>query len=407
MKDFLSKKGSFTIFALFLFIALIISLWIIINAAGSLAMESTVNSFGTIWGKSILSEYDLILRNRYGLLAYYDNQQSVKDKLTKYINYTIEDKDYIFCEEVECELEDYSLINIDNMIEQIESITLGGTKPVVEKQEIQQKNTVRSINNPWIIKSLPSYGKTENLYIIGLADKIKEGMALESIIENSLIDKYIFNFFKDYMESRDLGETYFDCEVEYIISGQFDDWSLKEDTEDKIVVLRNILNLFYLYTCQEKRDSVMVLASSITPGAMAFITQGVLLETWAFAEAKNDMKLLYDNKAVALLKDDDNWALNIENVFNTEQGAETIEKEEQEQYVLPAKVEGANYSEYLRLLLYGLPKDTKLLRIMDLIQINMKYTYCDYFLLKDYNCGLTYRLKINGNEYEFKEEYVE
>ena len=229
----------------------------------------------------------------------------------------------------------------------------------------------------------------------------------EDIIHYEIkMDKYIMVFFKDYMETRDLGQTFFNCEVEYIISGEYNDLTIKEDVEEKIVLLRNILNLFYLYTCQEKREIAMALASSITPGAMAFITQGILLETWAFAEAKNDIKLLYDNNAVPLLKDDDNWALTADNVFDIEEGKDTLTKEEQREYILPQKVEGLTYSDYLKILLKVVPEETKALRIMDLIQINMKYTYYDSFLIKEYNCGLSYRLKINDIEYRFEDKYV-
>ena len=41
------------------------------------------------------------------------------------------------------------------------------------------------------------------------------------------------------------------------------------------------------------------------------------MEIWAFAEAENDMGLLYDNKTVPFIKKDSNWALSLENVFGT------------------------------------------------------------------------------------------
>lgn len=406
MKIFFNKKGSFSIFAIFLFIASICSLWIIINAAGNLAIKGTMNSFGTLWAKSILGEYDLVLRNRYGLLAFYGNEKSVEDKLTKYIDYSLEDKNYIICENIGCDLDEYGLVKTENLVEQIELIAVEGTKPIIESCEYSDAKAFRVIYSPWIIESLPSYGKTKEISISNLANEIKEGLNVESIIQNGAMDKYIMVFFKDYMETRDLGQTFFNCEVEYIISGEYNDLTIKEDVEEKIVLLRNILNLFYLYTCQEKREIAMALASSITPGAMAFITQGILLETWAFAEAKNDIKLLYDNNAVPLLKDDDNWALTADNVFDIEEGKDTLTKEEQREYILPQKVEGLTYSDYLKILLKVVPEETKALRIMDLIQINMKYTYYDSFLIKEYNCGLSYRLKINDIEYRFEDKYV-
>lgn len=423
MGNFLNKKGSFAVFAIMIFTSSIAALWIIINAAGNLAIGSTINSFGNLWGKSILGEYDLFIRDRYGLLAYYGDKASIEEKLKKYADYSLKDKEYINLQNIGCSLEDYSLADTDNLAEQIGLIALEGTKPIVRITDESSKESDldikesenKTITASWIIESLPSYGKADSLYITGLANSIKEGVNIESMVNNAAIDKYIFNFFKDYMNERDLGKTYFNCEVEYIICGEFSDYGLKEKTEDKIVVLRNILNLYYLYACTEKRDGVMALAASLTPGAMSFITQAVLLEAWAFAEAKNDIKLLNNNYAVALLKNDSNWALTIENVFYTQKASDTqseekitaedIIKEESPGYIVPKDTDGAVYSDYLRVLLCGVPEKTKLLRIMDLIQINMKYIYCDYFLVKDYYSGLSYSLKVNNIEYEFEDEY--
>lgn len=407
MDKFFNKRGSFSIFATMLFVSLAFAVFSIINASGTLAIHGTINSFGTIWGKSILGEYDLFMKNRYGIFAFYEEKTGVEEKLQKYIDYSLKNKSYIKYSKVQCDLKGYSLINTDNLEKQINMITLEGIKPQITLENTNGTDVERTINSLWIIKNLPSYNKTEKLYITGIANKIKEGISFSKIIGAVTTDKYIFDFFKDYMEGRDLGETYFKCEVEYIITGKYSDEKNKNYTGDKIILLRNILNLYYLYSCEEKRNSSLAIAEIISPGAMAFITQGVLLEAWAYAEAKNDLKILYDNKAVALLKDDLNWALSIENVFDIDENGQVFTKEEKESYILPQKTEGILYSDYLRLLLQGVPEKTKLLRILDLIQINAKYLYRDYFLVRDCHCGLTYSFNVNGDRYEFDDEYVQ
>ena len=404
MRNFINKKGSFSVFAIMLFLSLFLAVWIIINAACNLAIFGTVNSFGTVWGKSILGEYDLYLRDRYGLLAYYGDKYSIERKLEKYIDYSFNDKSYISYELPECDLKNYSLSDPNMIKKQIEIVSLTGKSPYVTEFEERDYDIYRSINNSWIIENLPSFNKTKDLYVLELANKIKEEKSIESIIDDIAIDKYVFNFFKDYMAERNLGKTYFNCEVEYIISGRLNELEIKDSTGDKIVILRNILNLFYLYSCQEKRDSALALANLVTPGAMSFITQGVILETWAYAEAKNDLKILYDNKAVALLKDDSNWALTIENVFDLDENGQLASKEE-EGYILPQNSSGIEYSDYLKILLYGVSEETKLLRIMDLIQINSKYNYLNHFRMDDYYCGFKYSVTVNDIVYEFEEKY--
>ena len=386
------------------FISMVICLFAIIKASGDLAVNSTVNSFGTLWAKSILGEYDIQLKDRYGILGFYGERFETENKLKKYVKASFKDKEYIEYENPLCCLEKYSLANTENLKEQIDTLFLENTIKSLdnEGENDEQIFDMREINNSGIINNLPSYGKAKDTYLTGVIKKIKAGVGMDSIVGNATVDKYIFCFFRDYMESRGLNDTYFMCEVEYIISGKLNDYDSQKDIERKILSLRNVLNLYYLYTCPSKRDSAMVLAQTLTPGAAAPLTQAVILEAWAFAEAHNDLKILYDNKAVPLLKKDSNWALSLENVFNQDgQEYETREIK----YVLPKTIEGAKYTDYLKVMLCGVPEETKLLRIMDLIQINMKYTYCDYFLLKDYFCGVEYSIKVNGFNHEFEDSY--
>ena len=138
----------------------------------------------------------------------------------------------------------------------------------------------------------------------------------------------------------------------------------------------------------------MALAVLLTPGPEAALTQAALLELWAFAEAENDVKLLYADETVPLVKTDATWALTLENAMNAPDGP-----------IHPAVSEGYPYESYLRILLSLIPEETRLLRVMDLIQINMKFLYNGTFRLKDYYTGLSFTLKVNGKEYDFKECY--
>ena len=45
------------------------------------------------------------------------------------------------------------------------------------------------------------------------------------------------------------------------------------------------------------------------------------------------------------------------------------------------------------------------LRIMDLIQINMRHLYYDSFLLREYNGGLQFVMKVNGVDHEMVKKY--
>ena len=142
----------------------------------------------------------------------------------------------------------------------------------------------------------------------------------------------------------------------------------------------------------------------MTPGPEAVLTQGVLLELWAFAEAENDIAILYDNKSVALLKGDSNWAVSLENAVGQADFEGNAESETR-RYIRPESMEGADYEDYLRILMNTVPERIRILRAMDLIQINMKYLYCDYFRIQDYYVGLRYNFIVNNKEHLFEETY--
>ncbi len=211
------------------------------------------------------------------------------------------------------------------------------------------------------------------------------------------------------MDDRDLGKTFFNNEVEYIISGKPDDEKARRAVYRRLLVERNGLNLVYLYSCAEKRQLALEAAELITPGPEAVLTQALILETWALLEARNDLALLYDGERVPVIKGDANWALSIENAIAAEEsgsGDQELDTDQPEKrYVRPQRVEGQDYKDYLSTLLIAMPEKTRLLRMMDLIQINMKYTYCAGFLLSDYYTGVEYEMTVNGVKYGFKDTF--
>ncbi len=210
------------------------------------------------------------------------------------------------------------------------------------------------------------------------------------------------------MDKRDLGKTYFENEIEYIISGKLNDEKSRRTVYDKLLIERNGMNLIYLYSCTEKRQMALEAAELLTPGPEAVITQALILEAWAFFEARNDIELLYDGKQVPVFKRDENWALDIDTVIESEfkdnENGE-LDTRESKKYVEPESIEGQTYGDYLKTLLLAVPESKRLLRIMDLIQINMKYAYCDYFLMADYYTGLEFEMTVNGRRHDFSERF--
>jgi hypothetical protein len=49
--------------------------------------------------------------------------------------------------------------------------------------------------------------------------------------------------------------------------------------------------------------------------------------------------------------------------------------------------------------------EIKILRVMDLIQINMRHAYYGDFRIRDYNGGLSCIVRVNGGEQEISKVY--
>ncbi|MCI8610072.1 MAG: hypothetical protein HFE73_10545 [Firmicutes bacterium] len=424
-----NKQGSFTAFAVMLFSAMLILVFALLAIVGKMAIFAGAEDFGRLWGTSILAEFDLNLKDRYGLFAFYGEPSMIEDKLKEYVDFTFDSKKYIAYDNIKCSLDNYLLTDTGILKNQIIEIMALGSKPhaISGRQKEKGQSNESGPNNAygerwisarWILDSLPSGMLNDTGNIYGIAEQIKEGAVFRELVGSSMVNQYIFRFFHHNRSDDGLGETYFKNEIEYMICGKPDDRKARENVRSKLVVLRNLLNLAYLYSSAEKKEIAMAAAIALTPGPEAPLTQGVLLELWAFAEAENDMELLYDDKQVPLLKQDQNWALTLENVLgqgtSNEKGKmdTTIEGEKTDDnrrgnpnYISPPVLEGIDYEGYLQILINMVPERTRLLRIMDLIQINMKYLYCDYFLLSDYYTGLHFSMEVNGRVHQFEENY--
>lgn len=411
-----NKKGSYIVFLTILFSTMLIFLLAAIKVTGQKAIDNSLEDFGNLWGQNILAEYDQELKDRYGFFAFGGNEEIVKNKLKYYGNFTYNNKKYIKFNVNNVDLKEYQLMKHENLLKQVKEIVAFQIKPKYKELNHDSKNN-RYINNKWIINGLPSKNRGKGVNIPSLILKINGGETFKGLTSKIVEDLYIFRFFKDYMNSENIGDTYFNNEIEYIISGKLDDEKSRKNLYRKLLLLRNGLNLAYLYGSKEKSELALITAEAITPGPEAVVTQALILETWAFLESLNDVKILYDKQTVPLMKDDESWAMTIGSVVdymkpskkNNKGSSKSSEKKENSYgnsgYVKPNKLRGIKYSDYLRIFIAFTPKETKLLRMLDLIQINMKYSYVDTFLISEYWTGLNYELEVNGKKHEFKAKY--
>ena len=340
--------------------------------------------------------------------AFVSDEYTAEKKLAKYIAYTADSLEYVHIDEITVSLDDYSLLNGNNFVKSVNSSVLNLRMPKTASFCVSGENVTsitdisenRYIANQSILMSLPS---NRTIFSDGISDSLLSSLSLE---------KYIFAFFKSNTVDRDLKETYFSNEIEYIISGKPDDKRSLESVRTKLVFHRNALNMAFLLKSKDKQAEALAAAELLTPGPAAELTKLAILETWAFLESENDVDLLLGGKRVPLNKTDLNWALSIENALSEFSGSESSSDIDQgdtskdsRRYIEPPVVSGLDYEGYLKILLAEIAENTKVLRIMDLIQINAKYLYSGSFLISDYYIGLDTEIKVNGKIHMLSKEY--
>ena len=144
-----------------------------------------------------------------------------------------------------------------------------------------------------------------------------------------------------------------------------------------------------------KSNEAFLAAQLLTPGPAAAVTQKALLAAWALAESINDYKLLRNGKLVPIRKTASSWAVDLESVIANKADG----------YIDTGTDQGECYRDYLRLFICAMDRNVRLLRMMDLIQINMRRFYYENFSLREYHGGVQFVLTVNGKAYETEKTY--
>ncbi|MCB6993159.1 DUF5702 domain-containing protein [bacterium 210820-DFI.6.37] len=406
-----NKKGAVSVFLLMILTAMIAMTAAFIYAA----RESAVRSFGdgvlNLSMRSVLSRFDLDLKQRYGLFAFEETGQEAAI-LRSFADYSFSDSGIARLEKIEVSEGEYSLGNFQVLKKQVMAhMKLAAAKDLLsnlEKRNLNKKSGEktkgirdRTLRNRKIIEGLPSAPFRDSSP--GLSDRIEElksnlgsvGEVFDKTKDSYLLDRYILLYFKSLTTGPEEEASFFDCEVEYILEGACGNKENREKTQQGLVLFRSALNAVFLYTNPEKRAETLAAAELLTPGPAALITQTVLIGTWSLAEADNDVRLLSAGKPVALLKSNESWAIDLDAVLNNKT----------EGCVDTGNRNGLYYEDYLMIFLHFMNEKLKLARMADLIQINMKGTCDRDFLIRGSGGGLRLKAKINGREYEYDTEY--
>lgn len=421
-----NRRGSATILITMIAVALILAVCSSIGIARRITLRSTVNSYGSAWTRAILSEYDVHLFRDYGILAYHGSDAEVDDRLRSYMYYSLGSRLGSGADVASVDLSCYSMSDARNFraalkysvpSEIIESLIKGSGRKV---RTLNKDEDDRVIRNRYVIDTLSSHRVDDSLDVKGLAEELEKGNILESIASSGgdagREIAFVRKFMDNHVTEADDKEKFYVNEWEYIVAGKLSDEANYKACRNRIFLIRNALNLVALYKDPEKVELVTAAAELITPGPVGVVTQGVIMEAWAALEADEDLKTLLQNGRVPLIKTPGTWKISLENVLGSndvidnldDESVKNLEEHRQDIGELDAEGgvaaeirEGQNYEDYLMFMMIAMNKEVRTLRIMDIVQIDMKLRYYRDFNWAEYYSGVAYDIKAAGKDIQF------
>ncbi len=399
-----SKRGSVTVFVCLFFMTLVFLLSAFIEASKKTAVHGASEALCNLWADSVLAEYDLNLQRRYNVFGYYGYPADVNEKIDFYAKESFKEKRYINYGGCRSSLFPYSLINTECLKPQLVAagklaFTEKFIRPAREVKTVESRQPEQIPSAGTILAELPSAGSDRSISLSSVTDLLKSGQTPGELVKSGsdsyFLQQYIFAYFKDQTDSRELGKTYLENEIEYLICGKKSDAANASAIRSRIIAVREALNFLYINRDPQKSAAAMAAAQLLTPGPAAAATQKALLAAWALAESYNDYKLLLNGHKVSVMKSEATWAVDLDSVIANKADG----------YIFTGIEEGMSYEDHLKLFIYAVDENVRILRIMDLIQMNMRYMYYDDFLLREYNGGVQFTLSVNGEEYGAEKTY--
>lgn len=428
-----NKKGSSIIMLAMVFVAMMLAITASIAISRALVVKSECESFGHLWTKSILSEYDVHLLSEYGIMAYFGNDAEVQKKIDAYLNYSASGKLDASIGKSSAELIGYELGDPANFKKALKlgfageagEALLNNSKRSKRSTSKSEKNYgTRTIKNNVVLDTLPSHGISNTVDVNALVYKLKNGVSFKDLTNElggaSTEVLFIEKNFGNHVTKGESRDGYFCNEWEYILCGKPDDKANFDSCKNKIFLIRNALNLAYLYKDPEKHAVIVAIAETLAPGVAGVLTEAIIAEVWAAIETEKDMETLLDNGRVPFMKTSATWKTGISSVLGGSEISSQLSKEG-ENLLNESKNEiesmngasggngsvkdGQNYDDYVLAMIMMLNDNVRLLRLMDIIQINFKSWYYRDFNMMEYFVGVRFSIKGNGKNYDFEDAY--
>lgn len=378
-----NDHGSVSVFLCIVLSALLAASIAMVAITKSVISRGYIDSVVSLSGRSALSEYNPKLQERYGIFAVSALSPEVERRMKKYCNYSFALKQDISMDALAVNTDEHSYRNLKVFVEDLrEAIVFESLHLIEEKSDNAGSEGKRTLRNKKIIANLPS--ENEELFI---DQEVK-------LTDTVVVDQYIMTLFSDAIYKRSTEDSFFKNEVEYVICGHKSDQKNYKRFGRRIIAVRLPINLAYIYSRPDMVAKVNAVSQLMFPGLGGAIAQAAVASAWARLESENDLKILRDKGKVPITKTPQTWATDI---------ASLLEGGNAEGYIDTYCQTGMDYQDFLRSQLLLMNRKKKILRMMDVMQINIQGTYDENFQMLMAHRGMKVEAEIEGRSYRYEE----
>ena len=413
-------EGSITIFLSLLLILMLAAMFTFLEAARVWGLDKKSETDAIQTSNSLLAEYQTDLWEDYGLLfldGCYGTDTFAVSSLgeraavfsarnldihafdsvltdisswnllgmevyeTEILNYELatDNDGAAFCQEAAARME--SEISL-SAVKSIYSYIIGSSGEEEEEETVEVEETDMQViltENPLDVIADLKEGGILGVVLSGESVSDKEIDLSESLAERSLqsgtfdtaewsgnwterilFHEYLLTYYDNCTDEEE-GKV-LDYEIEYLIAGKSSDKANLKAVVNRLIALREAVNLAYLQTDSEKQETALAAAAflctaALSPELIPAVKQS-LLAAWAYAESLSDVRLLLQGEKVALAKTSDQWNTDLLNLSSTITDTDSGQNS------------GLTYEQYLHLLLWAADDADLAYRAMDLIEQN-------------------------------------
>ncbi len=222
------------------------------------------------------------------------------------------------------------------------------------------------------------------------SNTLGDGMYSRWDSRNELISKVLFNNYVvlmtgNYCEPHE--NSPLDYELEYVIAGRTSDIDNLKYVTNRLLLIRGVANASFFFADSTLRDETEAAASALALlcgiPELEKLFYGAISVAWIYAESTVDVRRLMDGKKVSLLTNSQEWDTSLEKVMGG-----SFEDEDKD-YTFPTAL---SYKDYLGMLLLFTDNKSKTFRMMDVVEMNMRYS-CGQENFRMDNCMAAFEIQ--------------